>query len=196
MDKETKIREKKKVIIEALKRCLVRDVYSRITVQEVAEESGFSKGGLLHYFPSKEDMYQELIQDLFQEIQRDHLHILKGTIDSNEKAGLSALFGIEKFFLDKSTVKIILNLLLYAYEDEKIMEFLKKFLHEHLEFYRSIIAETRQNIPSNRKTDFDPQITARIAQIIVLSAGLIEAVDPIDIDHTCLVRYVVSLLKG
>jgi AcrR family transcriptional regulator len=54
MKKAEKIDAKKLSIIKALERRLERDVYSRITVQDIADEAGFSKGGLLYYYPTKE----------------------------------------------------------------------------------------------------------------------------------------------
>ena len=59
--KEEKILKKKKIIIDALKVRLRNDVYSKITVQDIADEAGFSKGGVLHYFSTKEDIYLALI---------------------------------------------------------------------------------------------------------------------------------------
>ena len=196
MDKETKLKEKKKIIIEALKRCLERDVYSNITVQEVADEAGFSKGGLLHYFQSKEDMYMDLIQDLFQEIRGDHLAMMQGNLEIGEQASLSALVGVEKFFLDRRTTKIFLNLILYGLEDENILKQIRELLHQHLEFYTSLIKKSREGNELRRKTDMSPEMTARIAQIVLVGAGMFEAIDPTDMDHTNLVRYVLSLLKG
>ena len=169
MDKEAKLKEKKKLIIEALKRCLERNVYSNITVQEVADEAGFSKGGLLHYFQSKEDMYLELIRDLFEEITGDHEKMVAGNLEAVEQASLTALLSIEKFFLARRTTKIFLNLMLYAFEDEKIMKQLRDFLHKHVEFYTSLIEKSREGVQLRRKTD---------------------------LDHTKLVRYVLSMLKG
>ena len=196
MDKEAKLKEKKKLIIEALKRCLERNVYSNITVQEVADEAGFSKGGLLHYFQSKEDMYLELIRDLFEEITGDHEKMVAGNLEAVEQASLTALLSIEKFFLDRRTTKIFLNLMLYAFEDEKIMKQLRDFLHKHVEFYTSLIEKSREGVQLRRKTDLDPETSARIAQIVVLGAGIFESVDTTDLDHTKLVRYVLSMLKG
>ena len=46
--KEDKVQKKKKIIVDSLKSCLRKNVYSKITVQDIADESGFSKGGVLH----------------------------------------------------------------------------------------------------------------------------------------------------
>ncbi len=196
MDKEEKMKEKKKIILDALKKCLERDVYSNITVQDVATESGFSKGGLLHYYSSKEDMYIDLIQSLFIEIQQDHSTVLHQSLQSNEKAALSALFGIEKFFMDKQIVKILLNLLLYSLEDEQISSHLQKFLSQQLNLYQSMIIEAEKNLPKRRKSDYDPLMKARIAQILILLSGVIETADPINMDHMALVKYIMNLLRN
>lgn len=197
MDKEAKLKEKKKIIIEALKRCLERNVYSHITVQEVADEAGFSKGGLLHYFQSKEEMYMELINDLFSEIRNDQAQFLDSSLLTNEQAGISALYGIEKFFLDKRTTKILLNLILYGYEDEAIMEKLRTFVRQHFEFYYALTDKSHGDSKNHRrKTDLDARIAARIAQTVMISAGIFESIDPTDIDHYQLTRYVLSLIKG
>ncbi|HON79595.1 MAG TPA: TetR/AcrR family transcriptional regulator, partial [Spirochaetota bacterium] len=102
--KAEKIETKKKQITDALMRCLERDVYSRITVQDVADEAGFSKGGLLYYYPTKEELYLDLMNNFFSGIEHDHLAVIKGNLMSNEKAGISALYGIEKFVMDRKTI--------------------------------------------------------------------------------------------
>ncbi|NMB65263.1 MAG: TetR/AcrR family transcriptional regulator [Spirochaetes bacterium] len=196
MDKQEKIQKKKAIILEALKRLLQNDVYSRITVQSVADEAGFSKGGLLHYFPTKEEMYIEFMEYLFNEINNDHRNVLKGNLHSKAKASISAMYGVERFFLDPGTAKIFINLVLYAYEDEKIMIRLKEFIRRHLELYKTIINEAREDLPQRRKTDLDAEFHARIAQIIVICSGLFESIDPLPMDSFNLMRYIISLFRG
>jgi AcrR family transcriptional regulator len=116
------MQEKKRLILEALKRRLASNVYSRVTVQDVADEAGYSKGGILHYFPSKEDMYLELMREIFRDIEADHARVLRENFNSSERAGISALYSVERFVLDRSTIRILINLIMYGYEDEKIMK--------------------------------------------------------------------------
>jgi len=194
--KEEKTREKKKQIIEALKNRLSRSVYSQITVQDVADEAGFSKGGLLYYYATKEDLYMDLIEDYFTELARDHAAVIRGNLHSNEKASISALFVIEKLVLDRKNVRIFINLVLYAYEDPRIMELLRKHIRIHLDLFQDIISDARADSPARRKTDYDPKFIGRVAQLIVFSAGILESVDPTDLDPLFLVQYINSLFKG
>jgi AcrR family transcriptional regulator len=109
---EDKIQARKKQIIDALKVRLSSDVYSRITVQDIAQESGFSKGGVLHYFPSKEDIYFALIEDIFSEIDRAHQEVVRMDLKAHSTTSLSALVGVENFILDKTNVRVMINLIL------------------------------------------------------------------------------------
>ncbi len=194
--KEEKTREKKKHIIEALKNCLANNVYSQITVQDVADAAGFSKGGLLYYYATKEDLYIDLIHEYFSELERDHAAVIRGNLHSDEKAGISALFVIEKLVLDRQNVRIFINLVLYGYEDPKIMNILQSHVRTHLELFQDIIGDARADLPSRRKTDYDARFIGRIAQLIVFNAGMLESVDPIDLDPLLLVQYINSLFKG
>ncbi len=197
--KEEKAKKKRKIIIDALKRLLDRDVYSRITVQQIADESGFSKGGVLHYFPTKEDIYLELIEEIFTEFVRAHSSILEWELKTEEMAPISALVGAENFIIEKRNIKIIINIILYAFEEPKIMKIISKYIREHRNFYDSIISELARGGRARRKTDLSSKYLSRIAQTIVLFIGLLESIDPTDpaeMDYLEIVKFVTSLLKG
>jgi AcrR family transcriptional regulator len=191
--KELKTREKKKVVIDALKRCLDREAYSYISLQTVADEAGVSKGGLRYYFHTKESLFMELIRSFFTDIEKDHLGIITNIDLDRDKAFLSTLYGIERFVLNTRNIKIFLNLVLYGLEDPKIMAPIREFFHNHLNLYEDIVRRARFGNEAPDRNGFDYQFKARIAQIIFLSAGLLEEVDPIGMDPSRLTRYVISL---
>ena len=76
------------------------------------------------------------------------------------------------------------------------MSEVQKFMRDNLELYKGIIHDSRKDIPARRKSDMSPEVTARIAQILIIAAGMIESVYPIDFDHTNLIQYVISMMKG
>ncbi len=192
MAKEEKIREKKKHIIEALKRLLGKEVYSQISIEDVAKEAGLSKGGLRHYFPTKEELYVELIEDFFNQIEKDNIGIIKD-LDSNDKAFVSTLYGIEQFLLDKKNIRIFINMILYGFEDEKIMGLIQKFVRGHLSLFEDIIIDNRKSDGENNLED--TQFIGRITQIILLCAGLFESIDPIKMDTPQLIEFILELFK-
>ncbi|MCP4132550.1 MAG: TetR/AcrR family transcriptional regulator [bacterium] len=196
VDKELKIKKKKKIIIDALKRRLETDVYSNITVQDIADEAGFSKGGVLHYFHTKEDIYLELIEDIFSEFTNAYNSIFQWKLKSEEIAPISAMVGVEQFILDKRNIKILINLFLYAFEDEKIMGIMRQYINRHHKLYHGIISDFREDVPSRRKTDLDTKFIARVAQAVIFFIGLLESMDPTDINYVDVVKYLTGILKG
>jgi len=191
MDKELKLQEKKKQILDALKRLLEKNVYSQISIEDVAQEAGFSKGGLRHYFPTKEELYTELIEDFFNQIEKDNIGVMKG-LDHNDKAFISTLFGIERFLLDKKNIRIFINIILYGFEDEKIMAIIQKFIRNHLNMYEDIIINNRDDKDVSQE---DIQLIGRTTQIILLCAGLFESIDPIRMETPLLIEYILQLFR-
>jgi AcrR family transcriptional regulator len=193
MKKELKVIKKKKHIIEALKRCLEKDVYSQVSLEDVAKEAGFSKGGLRHYFPTREELYVALIESFFNQIQRDQIGVVQGLdLDKNDKALITTLFGIEKFLLDKKNMRILINIILYGFEDEKIREIIKKFIRNHLTLYTTTIKELTTGA---EVAESEAQFIGRITQVILLFAGILEYIDPINVDTPKLIEFILQMYK-
>ncbi len=193
MKKELKIIKKKKHIIEALKRCLERDVYSQVSLESVAKEAGFSKGGLRHYFPTREELYVALIESFFNQIQRDQIGVVQGMdLDTNDRALITTLFGIEKFLLDKKNMRILINIILYGFEDDKIREITRKFIRNHLNIYAGTIKDLKGTAGEH---DAEDRFIGRITQIILLFAGILEYIDPINVDTPKLIEFILKMYK-
>lgn len=192
--KEEKVKARKKRITDALKRLLQKSVYSQISIQEIADEAGYSKGGVLHYFPTKDDIYIELINELYKELDHNHRRILQIDLNAEEIAPISSLLSVESFILDRSNIIILINVILYSFENETIREMMKKFFGNHRMFFESILKETTN---SGQKPNYlDKKTLARIIQVVVFFMGLIEEFDSIDLDYTKIVKFVTSMLRS
>jgi len=192
--KEEKVKERKKRITEALKRLLQRQVYSQISIQEIADESGYSKGGVLHYFPTKDDIYIELINELYAELEYNHRRLLQIDLDPDEIAPISSLLSVESFVLDRSNIIILINVILYSFENETIRNMIKKFFANHRLFFETILRENMRD--KTGPFDLDTKTIARVIQSVVFFMGVIEEFDPIDLDYAKIVRYVTDLLRS
>lgn len=194
MAKEEKIIIKKAHIIKTLMKLLSERVYSQISIEDVAESAGLSKGGLRHYFSTKEELYTELIEKFFSQIQEGNAGVINEmNFDTADKAFISTLFGVEKFLVDKKNIRIFINIILYGFEDEKILKIVTKFLRTHLNIYNDIIKELGKN---NNDSNNDAAIfKARITQLILFFSGLFEFIDPIDMKTSKLVEYILKIIK-
>ena len=195
MNKEENITIKRKHILNSLKILLEKYSYSYISMQDVANEGGISKGGLRYYFPTKESLFLGLLEDFFEEIEDDHIKMINMQDGSGDKAVLSTLFNIESFVLNQKNIKIFINLILYGLEYPKMMEPVSSFFRKHLQMYKKLVVQAKTDLPVIDKKEFDMDFLARITQIIFLSAGLLETIDPIGMDPAKLARYVLSLFS-
>ena len=193
ISKEEKVKARKRKVTAALKRLLQKQVYSQISIQEIADEAGYSKGGVLHYFPSKDDIYVELINDLYAELDYNHRRLLSIDMKMEERAPISSLLSVESFLLDRANIIILINIILYSYENETMMSMIRGFFANHRAFFENIIMN-KDSDPANPQA-IDEKTTARIIQAIVFFIGLIEEIDPIGLDYTKIVRYITRLIK-
>lgn len=191
--KEDKVKERKKRITSALKELLLKNVYSRISVQDIADKAGYSKGGVLHYFPAKDDIYIELINDIGSELEYIHRRMLKIDLKSEEMAPISSLLGVESFVLNRSNIIILINILLYSFENDTLRSMMNRFFENHRLFYENIIID---NTGEPKTAKPDAKTAARIIQTVVFFIGLIEEFDPIDLDYTKIVKYVSGMIMA
>lgn len=194
ISKEDKVRARKRKITDALKRLLQKHVYSQISIQEIADEAGYSKGGVLHYFASKDDIYIQLINDLYAELDYNHRRLLNIDMGMEEKAPISSLLSVESFLLDRANIIILINIILYSFENETVMEMMKKSFANHRMFFESIMKDGGR--VNGGEMDLDNRTVARVIQVIVFFIGLIEEFDPIELDYAKMVRYFTRLLKS
>ncbi len=59
------------VILDAAERVVAREGSGRLTIDAVVRESGFSKGGVLYNFPSKQALIEGMVSRLIHQAQTD-----------------------------------------------------------------------------------------------------------------------------
>ena len=134
-----------------------------------------------------------LIESFFNQIQRDQIGVVQGMdLDTNDRALITTLFGIEKFLLDKKNMRILINIILYGFEDDKIREITRKFIRNHLNIYAGTIKDLKGNAS---ELDAEDRFIGRITQIILLFAGILEYIDPINVDTPKLIEFILKMYK-
>jgi len=99
------------------------------------------------------------------------------------------MYNIEKFLLNQHNVIILMNIIIYSFEDTKIMEIVRKFLRDHLDTYESII----RDYAGNTSVKNDTRQLARSIQVLLLTSGLFQTIDPIDYDTQGLLKTLFKL---
>jgi len=78
------------LILEAAERVVAREGARRLTIDAVVRESGFSKGGVLYNFPSKQALIEGMIRRMVDHAESEHERALKDA----EAAGADPLSAV------------------------------------------------------------------------------------------------------
>jgi hypothetical protein len=90
-------------------------------------------------------------------------------------------------------MRILINIILYGFEDEKIREIIKKFIRNHLNLYSGTIKEMKTG---SEIDDSEAQFIGRVTQVILLFAGILEYIDPINVDTPKLIEFILQMYKN
>ncbi|QEN09425.1 TetR/AcrR family transcriptional regulator [Oceanispirochaeta crateris] len=85
---------KEKILLKALQ-FLVENDYERVSLNSIADGIGITKGGIYHYFGSKEELFQECLRTVFSKMQNITMNSLKGDYSLEEL--LRGLFSFETY---------------------------------------------------------------------------------------------------
>src|SRR3990170_8460506 len=76
--KPQEVEQRKREIIEAARRCFLRNGFHLTTTDEICHEAAITPGGLYHYFGSKEEIISAVIEDT----ARSTVHNLRSTAEA------------------------------------------------------------------------------------------------------------------
>ncbi|MFA6234551.1 MAG: TetR/AcrR family transcriptional regulator [Bacteroidota bacterium] len=154
---------KRQEIINAAREVFAHRGFSAATLDEIAERAEFGKGTLYTYFQSKEELFDTVLADIFDEF-------LVIAADSCSVPGR----GIEESYLDFAR-----KLLAHLFENHLIYFLLMREMHkmEHQSHFATmfpdlllILAEPlRRNLPADKLKDSAPEQLGFMLLTIILS---------------------------
>jgi AcrR family transcriptional regulator len=82
--------ERRMQIIEAALACFTRQGYANTTIDDIAAESGLSKGAIYWYFKSKDDVFKAAFISMFEDVGAESMAALQACETAVEKLRLAA----------------------------------------------------------------------------------------------------------
>lgn len=145
----------KKLILEKTLKLMIEKQNSLLSIREISAATGIATGGIYHYFPNKEEIYNEIIERYYIDYYKFNMDKLK-QINGNAKEKIHDVM-VEIFKKNESGIKIeyideeidyraILSILTakgYVYENT--VKSVQSFLNELGEFLTKIIEEGQKN---------------------------------------------------
>jgi AcrR family transcriptional regulator len=141
-EKEVLSQYRRQQIHAAALTCFARKGYHLATMDEIAFESGLSKGTLYWYFPSKKELFISLLDDTMKQFG-DEWQVLVDASDVGAIAKLEMSLAFFKTEMVKMSplVDILLEAWAMLRHDEEIAERLRKFYVPFTDLMAGIIEE-------------------------------------------------------
>jgi len=141
-EKEVLSQYRRQQIHAAALTCFARKGYHLATMDEIAFESGLSKGTLYWYFPSKKELFISLLDDTMKQFG-DEWQVLVDASDVGAVAKLEMSLAFFKTEMVKMSplVDILLEAWALLRHDEEIAERLRKFYVPFADLMAGIIEE-------------------------------------------------------
>lgn len=109
-------------LLEAARIVFARSGYHAATVDEVAEEAGFTTGALYSNFKGKEDLFLAVVEDMIAREVREYTEIFEGGTDFNERARGGADRWMELLREDPAYFALYIEMWSAAHRDPALAE--------------------------------------------------------------------------
>ena len=171
-EKEVLSQYRRQQIHAAALTCFARKGYHLATMDEIAFESGLSKGALYWYFPSKKELFISLLDDTMKQFG-DEWQVLVDASDVGAIAKLEMSLAFFKTEIVKTStlVDILLEAWALLKHDEEIAERLRKFYVPFADLMAGIIEEGMEEGVFDVKY---PSVSAMV--IVTLFDGIMLAI--------------------
>jgi AcrR family transcriptional regulator len=150
--------DRRQQILEVASGLFARKGYQGTTTREIAEEAGVNEALLFRHFPSKENLYWKLIEELIS--ARGKRHRVRKILESGG-SDFEVFRGVARELLKRSQRDRELTRLLWftALEDHKLSaRFFKTFVAE---YYEALAGHIRERIRHGAFRHTEPLLAAR-----------------------------------
>ena len=148
--------EKKILILEKAKDMIITEGYSNLSINKLTSELGISKGSFYTYFPSKDNMLAEILDEYLENIKvfSENL-ILNSILNSNSIDECLDYYVNSMFNLNDRELKLalIITSLKRNYEvfNEENFIKLKNTAHKTIDFIKSLLKKYKKSINIKEK---------------------------------------------
>jgi AcrR family transcriptional regulator len=157
-------------ILDAARACFMRKGYFATKMDEIARESGLSKGGIYFHFDSKRDIFRHLVE---REYNRD-MEFIDSVLDA-ERDIATILVGLGEHFVQEfastDTPRFTAIIAEMAIRDEEIREMLQELQENYIQRLADVLERA---MDEGQLRQVDARATAIILKAIIdgIQAGM------------------------
>jgi len=167
--------ERQQQILEAAIRVFAEHGFHDARMEDIARESGLSKGAVYLYYKSKDAIIATLLRTMFTWMMRSFRSTIEGSGTATER--LQAMMGTFADEIDRMAMAmpILLEFYAVAARQASVREF---FAHVYAEFRDVLAAMIRQGIENGEFRAVDPEEAALTFLALTEGLTLIWAMNP------------------
>ena len=157
--------DSKDKILDVALQLFIRSGYRGTSLNEIAEEAGLTKGGVYHYFSSKDDLYYQAVKRFFDFNQPGWLEDTNVGIEELVWQGFQSIEDRKQWIKDLvglDSNDAILHFYMFLYDATRRYPELQEYIDQHDNSKRDILTEAfieAQQEDKIRK-DIDPEVIA------------------------------------
>lgn len=155
---ESKEKNGKQIILQVAARLFLEKGFDSTSMQDIVRESGMSKGGIYHYFKSKEDILQT-VQEMQNELIQQQITHLKEHNGMEAKARLQSMLAQSFCNQDNNKGNGISGIL-------KSPEYALKSIKDNIEAYAPIFSEVIKE--GNEDGSCSTRFPEEVAEVFLL----------------------------
>lgn len=173
--------ERAEQILAAARQCFLENGYFATRMDEIARESGLSKGGIYFHFDSKKDIFRSLVEMEYE----NAMEFIEGVIGDSESDIASIIADVGRHFTERfastDAPRFMAIIAEMGLRDEEIRDMLLQLQESYIDRLAEVL---REGVEEGRIKDIDPESTAILMKAIIdgLQAGYGIGYDP-DIDR-------------
>ncbi|MNU50253.1 putative HTH-type transcriptional regulator YfiR [compost metagenome] len=179
VSEDYKMRKKQDILSSALI-CFAKKGYQQATMDDIVEQSGFSKGAIYNYFRSKDEIYFEAVNEntsSLQSVVKEQLQQLPTSIDKVSFLFDTYLSNDHQDQTEKALFQVYYEFRLQSCRDEKIASFLKKRRQDlFINLIRDIVTDGQGR--GEIRADLDAGILAHTFWGLIDGASICVVTDP------------------
>lgn len=176
--------DSKDKILDVALQLFIRNGYRGTSLNQIAEESGLTKGGVYHYFSSKDDLYYQAVRRFFDFNQPEWIE------DSNLEIKKLIWQGFESIEERKGWIKklvgldsndAILYFYMFLYDATRRYPELQEFIDKHDNARRETLTAAFEEAQEKKeiRQDIDPEVIAFELDALLQQLEYMSFVNPV-----------------
>jgi AcrR family transcriptional regulator len=133
--------ERRAHIMQAALACFARKGYHLTTMDDIAQESGLSKGSLYWYFKSKKELFLSIFEAYFRQMETAVQPILEVTLSPSEKLHALAEMLVDIMAEAQSFVGVMIDFWSQTRHEEDINQLVRQIYEPYYQGLAAIIEE-------------------------------------------------------